>query len=224
MLEPTIGNPNQEFLDKWYSKLKQLSLSLMEDIVRFCDKTINITTQEIITAESSLKTSTTNNYRFQEIKAEITKNIESSKKILRQRKLKKLNTLKYKPTVPSHTNSQEDDATQNRSRKLLYSDIIKRRPSESLINKNLNELQVPTKPTDTIQQLRKLNTKKKGKSPIRSKSNTKQNKDEQLKAQIEQLKEELKVQKDNNKTERTKNTDKFTSTETLKQNSKNVQT
>ena len=37
----------------------------MEDIVQFCHKTINIT-QEIITTESSLKTSTSNN-RFQEI-------------------------------------------------------------------------------------------------------------------------------------------------------------
>ena len=37
----------------------------MEDIVKFCDKTINII-QEIITTESVLKTSTSNN-RFQEI-------------------------------------------------------------------------------------------------------------------------------------------------------------
>ena len=40
-----------------------------------------------------------------------------------------------KITVPSHTNSQEDDATQDRPRKLLYSDIIKRKPSELPINK-----------------------------------------------------------------------------------------
>ena len=66
MLEPTIGNHNQEVLDNWYSKLKHFSLSLMEDIVQFCDKTINTTTQEIITTESSFKTSTHNN-QFQEI-------------------------------------------------------------------------------------------------------------------------------------------------------------
>ena len=46
---------------------------------------------------------------------------------------KKVNTLKYKPTFPSHTNSQKDDAIQDRPRKLLYSDIIKHKPSESLI-------------------------------------------------------------------------------------------
>ena len=51
---------------------------------------------------------------------------------------------------------------------------------------------MPTKPTNTIQKLRTVNTKKRVKSPIRSKSNTKQNKDVQLKAQIKQLKETTK--------------------------------
>ena len=84
-------------------------------------------------------------------------NEESSKKILRQCKFKKFNTLKYKRTVPSNTNSRD------RLRKLLYWDIIKRKPSESSISKKSNEFQVTTKPTDTIQQLRTLNTKKRGK-------------------------------------------------------------
>ena len=66
----------------------------MEDFVQFCDKTITIITQ-IITTESLLKTSTNNNnHQFQEIKAEIMKNEESSKKILRKRKFKKFNALK----------------------------------------------------------------------------------------------------------------------------------
>ena len=66
----------------------------MEDFIQFCDKTITIITQ-IITTESLLKTSTNNNnHQFQEIKAEIMKNEESSKKILRKRKFKKFNALK----------------------------------------------------------------------------------------------------------------------------------
>ena len=66
----------------------------MEDFVQFCDKTITIITQ-IITTESLLKTSTNNNnHQFQEIKAEIMKNEESSKKILRKRKFKKFNASK----------------------------------------------------------------------------------------------------------------------------------
>ena len=51
MLETTIGNHDQNFLDKWYLKLKQFSLSLMEDIVQFCDKTINGTIAKISTTE-----------------------------------------------------------------------------------------------------------------------------------------------------------------------------
>ena len=46
MLEPTIGNHDQNFLDNWYSKLKQFSLTLMHDIVKFCDKTISDTKTE----------------------------------------------------------------------------------------------------------------------------------------------------------------------------------
>ena len=89
-------------------------ISLMEDIIQFCDKTINITTQEIIKTESTLETSTNNN-RFQGIKSEIMKNEESSKNILRQCKFKKFNTLKYKLKVKKmmqHEIDQENYFTQ----------------------------------------------------------------------------------------------------------------
>ena len=78
MLEPTLGNQNQKFLYNWHSKLKQVFLSLMEDILQFCNKTINITIQELITNESPLKASINYNNWFQEIKVEIMKNEESS--------------------------------------------------------------------------------------------------------------------------------------------------
>ena len=56
-LEPTIGNHNQEFLDNWYGKLKTFSISMMEDIVTFCDKTLKSTKQEIANCENNLKSS-----------------------------------------------------------------------------------------------------------------------------------------------------------------------
>ena len=52
MLEPTIVNHDQYFLDNWFSKLKQFSLSLMKDIVQFCGKSIDATTTEISTKET----------------------------------------------------------------------------------------------------------------------------------------------------------------------------
>ena len=96
MLEPTIGNHDEHFLDNWYSKLKQFSLSLMKDIVQFCEKTIDATTTKISTTESSLK-SNTNQKQFKAIQSEIKNNEAAARKILQQRKFKKLNTLKYKP-------------------------------------------------------------------------------------------------------------------------------
>ena len=48
------------------------------------------------------------------------KNKELSKKISRQQKFKLFNRLKYRPLVPSHTNSREHDATHDRIRELLY--------------------------------------------------------------------------------------------------------
>ena len=94
MLEPTIGNHDEHFLDNWYSKLKQFSLSLMKEIVQFCDKTIDATTTEISTTETSLK-SNTNQEQFKAIQSEIKNNKAAARKILQQRKFKKFNTSKY---------------------------------------------------------------------------------------------------------------------------------
>ena len=46
MLEPTIGNHDQTFLDNCYSKLKQFLLSLLKNIVQFCEKTITATAEK----------------------------------------------------------------------------------------------------------------------------------------------------------------------------------
>ena len=81
MLEPTITNHHQSFLDRWYSKLKQFSLSLMKDIVQFCDKTIDETTTEISTTETSLK-SNTNQEQFKAIQSQIKNNETAARKIL----------------------------------------------------------------------------------------------------------------------------------------------
>ena len=74
-------------------KLKQFSLSLMKDIVQFCDKTIDTTTTEISTTETSLK-SNTNQEQFKAIQSEIKNNEAATKKILQQRIFKKFNILK----------------------------------------------------------------------------------------------------------------------------------
>ena len=39
-LEPTIRNFDQQFIDNWFSKLKDYSFDSMKDIIKFSDKTI----------------------------------------------------------------------------------------------------------------------------------------------------------------------------------------
>ena len=59
MLEPTVGNFDQEFIDKWYSSLKELSLTSLKHIVIFNDKTIKETNNKniklILNSKQSLK-------------------------------------------------------------------------------------------------------------------------------------------------------------------------
>ena len=138
MLEPTIGNHDQYFLDNWYSKLKQFSLSLMKDIVQFCDKTIDATTTEISTTESSLK-SNTNQEQFKAIQSEIKSNEAAARKILQQRKFKKFNTLKYKPNATTQPLTQKEDGIQEKPRNPLYSDILKRKKSNTNLKRKTRE-------------------------------------------------------------------------------------
>ena len=55
MVEPAIGNHKRKFLDNWYSKLRQFSLSLMED---------GLTTQEIAKIKSSPRNKSRNNEKW----------------------------------------------------------------------------------------------------------------------------------------------------------------
>ena len=130
MLGPTIGNHDQNFLDNWYSKLKQFLLSLMKDIIQFYDKTMDATTTEISTTETSLK-SNTSQEQFKMIQSEIKNNEAAARKILQQRKLKKFNTLKYKPNATTQRLTQKDDGIREKLRNPLYPDILKRKKSNT---------------------------------------------------------------------------------------------
>ena len=95
-LEPTIGNQNQEFLDNWYSKLKDFSLILTKDIVKYCDDTIKETGALINSTEALLKQNMEIE-EYRDIEEVILQNEETTKCTLKQQKFKKFNYLKYKP-------------------------------------------------------------------------------------------------------------------------------
>ena len=153
MLGPTIGNHDQNFLDNWYSKLKQFLLSLMKDIIQFYDKTMDATTTEISTTETSLK-SNTNQEQFKMIQSEIKNNEAAARKILQQRKLKKFNTLKYKSNATTQPLTQKEDGIQEKPRKLLYSDILKAKKSSTNLKRKTSESNtLENKPT-TVEQFK----------------------------------------------------------------------
>ena len=66
----------------------------MKDVVKFCDKTIDATTTEVSTTESSLKKNT-NQEQFKAIQSEIKTSEAAATRILQKQKFKMFNTLKY---------------------------------------------------------------------------------------------------------------------------------
>ena len=94
-LEPTICNHDQKFLDIWYSNQPEFSLILMKGIKKFCDKTITETAVHINATENSLKQNMEKE-EYQKIKVTISRNEEVTKRVLKQRKLKKFKYLKHK--------------------------------------------------------------------------------------------------------------------------------
>ena len=55
MLEPIVENFDQEFIDKWYSSLKELSLTSIQHIVIFNDQTIKETNDKNNQTDYKLK-------------------------------------------------------------------------------------------------------------------------------------------------------------------------
>ena len=87
MFEHTIRNHEQNFLDNWYSKVKQFALSLMKNVVLVCNKTIDATAAEILsTTETSLKRNTKQE-QFKATQSEIKNNVAAANMILQQRKV-----------------------------------------------------------------------------------------------------------------------------------------
>ena len=208
MLEPTIGNQDQNFLDNWNSKLKQFLLSLMKDIVQFCDKATDATTTEISTTETSRKNNT-NQEQFKANQSEIKNSEAGARKILQQPKFKKSNTLKYKPNATTQPLTQKEDAIQEKPRNPLRSDILKRKKSNTNLKRKTSESNTLANKPTTVEQRKSLNINNKGKSPSSSTSSTNQSREESLKQKIKQLEHEVRDLQDNSNIYDTNNNSSF---------------
>ena len=106
--------------------------------------------------------------------------------MLQQRKFKKINALKYKPNATTQPLTQKEDGIQEKPRNPLYSDILKRKKSNTNLKRKTSESNTLANKPNTVEQIKSLNITK-GKSPFRSTSSTNQSQEELLKQQIRQL-------------------------------------
>ena len=106
----------------------------MKDIVQFCNKTIAETTSKINKLETSLR-SNTNQEQFKTIKSEIQTNETAAKKILQQRKFKKIDDLKLKSKNAIQPSPQQKLEAQKQPKKSLYSDILKLKRSNTVMKR-----------------------------------------------------------------------------------------
>ena len=93
----TIGIYDQQFIDNWYSNLKDRSHIVMKQIVTYCKETGEKTQTPITETKATLKQQLKKD-NYAEIQNIIKANVNETarKQILHERKFKKFNTLKYK--------------------------------------------------------------------------------------------------------------------------------
>ena len=87
-IDSSIGNPDETFLTNWYEKIRNLSIELMKDTIKFCEKTITKAKTEIKSLEDDIKHQTEEE-EYKEIQTAITKYNEQKTKELQKIKTDK---------------------------------------------------------------------------------------------------------------------------------------
>ena len=105
-VEPSTGNQNEEFIETWHKNLQSFPLTLMLQVITFCDQTIT-TANEEIEKKVELHAKLDRDER-EEIIFALEKNDELNRKNLQQCKLKKFDYLKRKPKNQSPSEENEE--------------------------------------------------------------------------------------------------------------------
>ena len=111
--------------------------------------------------------SNTNQEQFKATESEIKNNEAAARKILQQRKFKTFNTLKYKPNATTQNLTQKENGIQEKPRDPLYSDILKRKKSNTNLKRKTSESNTPANKPTTVEQLESLNINSKVKKTIK---------------------------------------------------------
>ena len=106
-LELKTENCGQGFFDKWFAKLKSFSVLLMEDIVKFYDKTLHSNQKSISQCQRALKSSVDKQFIENEETIKITK--EATKILPHIWKFKKLNIFKHSSQRSNKLNKLKQD-------------------------------------------------------------------------------------------------------------------
>ena len=114
--------------------------------------------------------------------------------------------MKYKPNANTQPLTQKEDRIQEKPGNPLYSDILKRKKSNTNLKRKTSESNTLANKPTTVEQLKTLNINNKGKSPSRSTSSTNQGQEESLKQQIKQLQQEVRHLKGDSNINETKQT------------------
>ena len=106
---------------------------------------------------------------------------------MQQGKLKKFNTLKFKPNTTTQPLTRKADGIQEKLRNPFYSDILKGKKSNTILKRKISKCNTLTSKPTTVEQRKSLNINNKEKSPSKSTSFTNQSQEESLKQQMKQL-------------------------------------
>ena len=202
-VEPSIGNQDEAFLETWHENLQSFSLTLMSQVITFCDRTINKVNEKIEKTKVELHAKLDRNER-EEIISILEKNDELNRKHLQQRKTKKFNYLKFKPKNQSPSEENEEiihtEKRTNEHQKPSYAAVLKRRSNTNLRRKfgkqNLAQNEQNSSVKNSILNARRSHSSNRNTpTEVPTAKQTENNKNEVLQNEIEILKKEIESMK-----------------------------
>ena len=101
-LTPTIGNGDDDFVEKWHKRLEEFSLTIMGDIVEFCNKTLEATRAGVEEAKSKVEATATQEEQSM-VMDSIKEDQRKRKETLRRGKQKKIHFLKYRRNLQGNS-------------------------------------------------------------------------------------------------------------------------
>lgn len=105
-IDPSIGNHDEAFMNKWYNKVNNLSIELMKDTAAFCQETITSTEADIKNLEDAIKQNT-DKEEYNNITSTIKTFHDQTISRLKKTKTTKYRKLKWNITQPNTSTTRK---------------------------------------------------------------------------------------------------------------------